>query len=167
MVPVAADVRTTPAISSRMSRQARRDTAPEIALRRALHRRGLRYRVHWSILGMPRRRADIAFPRSRVAIFVDGCFWHGCPDHGTDPKSNAQWWAAKLAGNRHRDEETAAHMGTLGWTVFRFWEHADMVAAADLIETAVRAAGVGQRRRYDEIGGRRTATSTEPAHLES
>jgi DNA mismatch endonuclease (patch repair protein) len=132
------DLQTTPATSLRMSRQARRDTAPEVAVRRELHRRGLRFRVHWPVVGMPRRLADIAFTRSKVAIFIDGCFWHGCPEHGTDPKNNARWWAAKLAGNRVRDEETTAHLRAAGWTVLRFWEHTDPVDTADQIEVVVR-----------------------------
>jgi DNA mismatch endonuclease (patch repair protein) len=114
---------TTPAISARMSRQARRDTAPEVALRRELHRRGLRFRVDWPIPGMPRRRADIAFTRKRVAIFVDGCFWHRCPIHKTPPANNSAWWASKLDMNVRRDRETEAHLQALGWTVLRFWEH--------------------------------------------
>ena len=106
-----------------MSLQARRDTQPELALRRALHARGYRYRVDWALPGMPRRRADIAFPRRRVAIFVDGCFWHSCPVHKTAPANNSQWWAQKLAKNVSRDRETDEYLRDLGWTVLRFWEH--------------------------------------------
>jgi DNA mismatch endonuclease (patch repair protein) len=106
-----------------MSLQARRDTQPELALRRALHARGYRYRVDWALPGMPRRRADIAFPRRRVAIFVDGCFWHSCPVHKTAPASNSQWWAQKLAKNVSRDRETDEYLRNMGWTVLRFWEH--------------------------------------------
>lgn len=120
-------------VAARMSRQARRDTAPEVALRRELHRRGLRFRVEYPIPGMPRRRADIAFTRAKIAVFVDGCFWHGCPDHKGKPAANAAWWAAKLAGNVARDHETDAHLRALGWTVLRFWEHTDIDSAADAV----------------------------------
>ena len=125
------------ATSRRMSRQRTRDTAPELALRRELYRRGLRYRVDWPIPGMPRRRADVAFSGARVAVFVDGCFWHGCPKHKTSPKGNAAWWSAKLARNIERDQETADHLTSLGWTVLRFWEHEDMAEAAARVERAV------------------------------
>ena len=85
---------------------------------------------------MPRRRADILFTRARIAVFVDGCFWHGCPEHETRPASNATWWAAKLTRNVERDRETDAHLDELGWVVFRVWEHADMAAAAGEITEA-------------------------------
>jgi DNA mismatch endonuclease (patch repair protein) len=84
---------------------------------------GYRYRVDWPLPGMPRRRADIAFTRRHVVIFVDGCFWHGCPDHKTAPASNAAWWTQKLAGNVQRDRETDENLRVAGWTVLRFWEH--------------------------------------------
>jgi DNA mismatch endonuclease (patch repair protein) len=83
-----------------------RDTAPELALRRELHRRGLRYRVDMPVIPGLRRRADVVFPRARVAVFVDGCFWHGCPQHATFAKSNAAFWAAKIAANKARDTDT-------------------------------------------------------------
>ncbi|MFG3657294.1 very short patch repair endonuclease [Streptomyces sp. NPDC047706] len=106
-----------------MSRQGRRDTAPEVAVRRLLHASGLRYRVNVPVPGMPRRTIDIVFPRAKLAIFLDGCFWHGCPQHATQPKSNAEWWRVKLDKNMSRDAETTAHLVTEGWTVLRFWEH--------------------------------------------
>jgi DNA mismatch endonuclease (patch repair protein) len=123
-------------VSARMSRQRRRDTAPELNLRRALHRRGLRYRVDLPLPGLPRRRADIVFTRARIAIFVDGCFWHSCPDHATRPSHNAEWWSEKLARNVARDRETDERLTSAGWTVMRFWEHADPVEAADAVEAA-------------------------------
>lgn len=131
---------TTPQTSARMSRQARRDTAPELALRRELHRRGLRFRVHWPLPDMPRRRADIAFTRAKVVVFVDGCFWHSCPEHGTSAKNNAEWWASKLAGNARRDHETAERLRILGWTVCRIWEHQDASESADLVLSAITEA---------------------------
>lgn len=115
----------------------RRDTPCELALRSAVHRLGLRFRVDWPLPGT-RRRADLAFVTARVAVFVDGCFWHGCPEHATWPKANAAWWRAKLAGNVARDRDTDAHLRRAGWRVLRFWEHADMVRAARRVERAVR-----------------------------
>lgn len=131
---------TDPSTSARMSMQRTRDTAPEWRLRKILHGRGLRYRVDAAVPGLPRRRADVLFPRQRIAVFVDGCFWHGCPEHKSAPKSNAAWWAAKLAGNIERDWETDAHLVSLGWLVLRFWEHEDPADAADRVESVVRRA---------------------------
>lgn len=122
----------------RMSAQRRRDTAPELALRRELHRRGRRYRVDRPPLPGVRRRADLVFPLAKVAVFVDGCFWHRCPVHATAPKNNAQWWAAKLDGNVARDRDTDARLAAAGWTVVRVWEHEDAAAAADAVEAALR-----------------------------
>ena len=121
-----------------MSRQARRDTAPELALRRELHARGLRYRLCHPVPGFPRRTIDVAFPGAQVAVFVDGCFWHGCPEHGTGPKANDRWWAEKLARNGERDRETDAALAAAGWHVLRFWEHEDAARAADRVESLVR-----------------------------
>lgn len=134
---------TDPRTSLRMSRQRSRDTEAEWTLRRLLHARGLRYRVDAVLPGLPRRRADILFPRQRVAVFVDGCFWHGCPDHKTFPKTNAAWWAMKLARNVERDRETDAHLADLGWNVIRIWEHEDSELAADRVQAAVRPGRVG------------------------
>jgi len=103
-----------------------RDTGPELALRRMLHARGLRYRVDHALPFDRRRRADIVFTRARVAVFVDGCFWHGCPEHGTTPRTNSTFWAAKIARNRARDADTDARLAEAGWTVLRFWEHEDV-----------------------------------------
>jgi DNA mismatch endonuclease, patch repair protein len=123
-----------------MSRQRTRNTTPEVLLRRELHRRGLRYRVDAPLPGMPRRRADLLFTRAKVAVFVDGCFWHGCPEHKTAPRTNGSWWAAKLARNIERDRETGTHLDSLGWTVLRVWEHENMRHAATDIEQIVRSA---------------------------
>jgi DNA mismatch endonuclease (patch repair protein) len=89
---------------------------------------------------MPRRRADIAFTRRHIAVFVDGCFWHACPEHGTAPASNAAWWTAKLETNVRRDRDTDARLAGTGWMALRFWEHQDAVTAADAIEAVVRGA---------------------------
>ncbi|WP_419705844.1 very short patch repair endonuclease [Promicromonospora sp. NFX87] len=129
---------TTADVSARMSRQARKDTAPELALRRELHRRGLRYRVEYPVPDRPRRRMDIAFTRVKIAVFVDGCFWHACPVHGTSPRANGDWWAAKLSRNIARDRDTDARLAGLGWTVVRAWEHELAETVADLIEALVR-----------------------------
>lgn len=106
-----------------MSVARRRDTKPELDVRRLLHARGLRYRVTYPVPGRPRRTIDIAFTRRRVAVFLDGCFWHGCPEHGTTPTANQEWWTAKLESNAARDRETTAHLEDRGWAVLRFWEH--------------------------------------------
>ena len=121
-----------------MERQGRRDTKPELALRRELHHLGLRYRVDTVPLPGLRRRADVVFPRARVAVYLDGCFWHGCSTHGTQPKANAEWWAAKLDANRRRDADTDARLAAAGWRVVRIWEHDDPVEAAIGISDLVR-----------------------------
>jgi DNA mismatch endonuclease, patch repair protein len=116
-----------------MAAQSRRDTQPEMALRRALHASGYRYRVDWPLPGLPRRRADIAFPARRVAVFVDGCFWHRCPSHKSAPANNREWWAAKLAANVERDRHTDDHLRRLGWTVVRVWEHEPPDEAVEIV----------------------------------
>lgn len=126
-------------VSGRMSRQRRRDTKPEVAIRKLLHAWGLRFRVTWPIPGMSRRTADIAFTRARVAVFVDGCFWHVCPQHRTSPASNADWWAEKLAKNQARDLATNEHLNDIGWRVVRIWEHEDPIDAAERIRSEVHA----------------------------
>ncbi|WP_127784993.1 very short patch repair endonuclease [Rhodococcus sp. X156] len=121
-----------------MSALARRDTAPELALRRELHRRGLRYRLQVKVPGNRRRTIDIAFTRAKVAVFVDGCFWHGCPVHATKPMANSDWWRWKIEGNQARDENTTQLLEDAGWSVLRIWEHESADAAADQV---VRALG--------------------------
>lgn len=109
--------------SRRMSSLKRKDNDAELAVRRLLHGAGYRYRVQYPVPGLPRRTIDIAFTRARLAVFIDGCFWHGCPRHGTTPSSNAAWWAQKLDANLRRDRDTAAHLEREGWSVIRAWEH--------------------------------------------
>ncbi|UOQ88051.1 very short patch repair endonuclease [Agromyces endophyticus] len=117
----------------------RRDTTTELAVRRLLHARGLRYRVDYAPLAtLRRRRADIVFTRAKVAVFIDGCFWHGCPEHATHPKQNADYWAPKLEANISRDRDTDARLAAAGWTVLRFWEHEVAARVAATIEAAVR-----------------------------
>lgn len=120
-----------------MSRLGRRDTAPELALRSELHRRGLRFRVDRSpVLGV-RSRADIVFGPARVAVYVDGCFWHSCPEHATKPKANAEFWERKLKRNRERDAETNELLREREWAVLRIWEHEHPVESADRVEKLV------------------------------
>lgn len=125
-------------IRRRMQRQARRDTKSELALRRELWRRGLRYRVDMAPINGLRRRADMVFTRTRVAVYVYGCYWHSCPDHATVPKANREWWLAKLEANVRRDRDTDARLHAAAWEVVRIWEHEAIVAAADRIESLVR-----------------------------
>lgn len=119
-----------------MSRQRTAGTQPELAIRSELHRRGLRYRVNDR--GLP-GRPDIVFTRARIAVQVDGCFWHGCPEHGSVPKSNTEWWRTKLEANRDRDVRNDATLSADGWLVIRVWEHEDPSAVADTIEAEWRA----------------------------
>lgn len=133
--------RDTPPASSaeslrRMRRQRQRDTAAEVAIRSLLHRSGFRFRVDYPLPGL-RRRADIAFPRARVAVMVDGCFWHSCPQHGTQPKENAAWWREKIECNVARDRDTDARLAAAGWVSLRIWEHEDPAEAAARISTVV------------------------------
>jgi DNA mismatch endonuclease (patch repair protein) len=106
-----------------MSRQARAGTLPEMALRRLLHAQGLRYRVGWPVPGLRRRTIDVAFTKAQVAVYIHGCFWHGCPQHGTAPQANSAWWRDKLERNRARDEGTRRHLEQLGWVTVEIWEH--------------------------------------------
>lgn len=129
-----------------MSRLGQRDTTPELALRSELHRRGLRFRVDRPPVPGIRTRADIVFPREKVAVYVDGCFWHSCPDHGTMPKANADFWEPKLARNKERDREINAALQEKGWAVERVWEHEDPAQAADRVERAIRFARKRERR---------------------
>ena len=133
-----------------MSRQSTRDTAPEMALRRRLHADGFRFRVNRAPLTGLRRKADIVFTRQRVAVFVDGCFWHRCPEHGTMPASNAEWWETKLERNVERDAETNRLLIEAGWTVVRFWEHEDADDAAMRVEEIVKGSELASPPRCRE-----------------
>ena len=134
---------SSPEVTRRMRATKRRDTPAELALRSELHARGLRYRVDWSPVVGIRRRADVVFKEARVAVYVDGCFWHGCPQHATWPKSNAQWWRSKIEGNVARDRDTDALLEARGWAVIRVWEHDGILEAAERVVRAVRRAGRG------------------------
>lgn len=120
-----------------MSEQRTIGTTPELALRKVLFAMGMRYRVGYKVPGMPRRSIDIAFPGPKVAVFIDGCFWHGCPEHCIPPKNNADWWKAKLERNVARDKETTEHLQQSGWTVVRLWEHLPVAEAAVRVRAAV------------------------------
>ncbi|MFG2302183.1 very short patch repair endonuclease [Actinacidiphila glaucinigra] len=142
-----AGLESTPKIRARMSSQRSRDTDIEIALRRTLHAAGLRYRVHRRPLKGVRREADILFGPARVAVFVDGCFWHGCPVHATWPKNNATFWRDKIEKNRARDIDTDSRLAEAGWVSVRIWEHESAAEAAQRIIALVR------ERRAVWVGG--------------
>jgi DNA mismatch endonuclease (patch repair protein) len=126
-----------------------RDTKPELALRRAVHALGLRYRVSARPIKSIRRTADLVFTRTKVAVFLDGCFWHGCPEHHTKAATNAEFWAEKVARTRERDAETDRILKEAGWTVIRVWEHEDPEKAAVRVAEqvqALRSQGVARPR---------------------
>jgi DNA mismatch endonuclease (patch repair protein) len=117
------------------------DSRPEVAVRSAVHALGLRFRKHIAPLPDLRCRADLVFARQRIAVFIDGCFWHGCPEHGVSPTTNSAYWQAKLGGNAKRDRRNDATLMKAGWTVIRIWEHEDArVAALRIAEAVHRAA---------------------------
>jgi DNA mismatch endonuclease (patch repair protein) len=118
-------------VSALMSRMPRAGSKPELAVRRDLHRRGLRFRVNYAALP---GRPDIAFTRVRLAVFIDGCFWHLCSEHGSIPKNNAEWWRAKLERNVERDREKDDLLAARGWEVLHIWTHVPPTVAADMIE---------------------------------
>ncbi|HEU5063660.1 MAG TPA: very short patch repair endonuclease [Solirubrobacterales bacterium] len=120
-----------------MRRNRRRDSRPELALRRALHRSGMRFRVDLPIRTEARTvRPDIVFTRARLAVFIDGCFWHCCPQHGTSPKANPRYWRPKLARNVERDRLVDAALSAAGWSVLRAWEHEDPEEVANRVTAA-------------------------------
>lgn len=122
----------------RMQRVRQKNTSAESALRRELHARGLRYRIHVPVLAKSRRVADVAFSGLRVAVFVDGCFWHGCPLHATWPKENAEFWRVKILANQERDRDTDERLRAEGWTVVRVWAHEPPERAARRIATIIK-----------------------------
>lgn len=121
-----------------MQANKRRDTLPELRIRSALFRLGLRFRVDRRPVAVITGRADIVFTRRRVAVFVDGCYWHGCPTDYVAPATNAGYWSAKVDGNRRRDLATTAALLGAGWRVVRVWEHEEPTAVATAIATIVR-----------------------------
>ncbi|MXZ30135.1 MAG: very short patch repair endonuclease [Acidimicrobiia bacterium] len=120
-----------------------RDTKPELRVRSAVHRRGLRYRVAARPIQDLPRTADMVFRPAKVAVFIDGCFWHGCPEHYTQPRTNADYWSAKIARNKGRDSETDQRLRDAGWTVLRYWEHEPVQEVVEDIVTTVNASRNG------------------------
>jgi DNA mismatch endonuclease (patch repair protein) len=132
-------VPTTPAATRIGKANKRQGTKAEVRLRSNLHRDGLRFRKdHLVRAGGVRVHVDVVFTRRRVAIFVDGCFWHGCPEHLHVPKANRDWWEWKLAATHRRDWDTDRGLHQAGWAVVRVWEHEDVYEAADRVEAAWR-----------------------------
>ena len=150
---------SSPAVRAVLARNGRRDTAPELALRRELHALGLRYLVDASPAGTSRRRrSDVVVRGSRLAVQVHGCFWHGCPEHFHAPKANADWWRLKLASITARDQDTLQMLRAAGWLPVIVWEHEDMVAAA-------RAIHALDRRRRRDAGHPVPAGRDPPARM--
>jgi DNA mismatch endonuclease (patch repair protein) len=148
---------STQAVRQRMQRQRTRDTAPELAVRRLLHQAGLRYRVDTPPLPGMRRRADVVFRPARVALFVDGCFWHGCPQHGSRAThANTGYWAQKVVRNQERDRTTDEALAQAGWLAIRAWEHEGPASVAARVAEAVV-------RRRQERETLRTAPRTAAA----
>lgn len=130
---------STPAVRASMRANRSSDTAPELALRRELHRRGLRFRVNMQPIVGVRRTADVVFTRRKIAVFLDGCFWHGCSTHYRAPAQNGSYWRSKLERNIRRDEAVNELLERAGWTVIRVWEHESVEDAADRIMQVVSA----------------------------
>jgi DNA mismatch endonuclease (patch repair protein) len=127
----------------------KRDTSPELALRRAVHGLGLRYRVAERPLRDRRWTADLVFRSARVAVFVDGCYWHGCPTHFKPPRTNSDYWGPKIARNKDRDALVDRTLANEGWAVVRFWEHDDPVRAASRVAEVV-GGRTGRAERLEE-----------------
>jgi DNA mismatch endonuclease (patch repair protein) len=136
-----------------MAAYRQRDTKPELDLRSALHRRGLRFNVNRAPIPAIRRRADVLFPRARVAVYVHGCFWHGCFEHASWPKNNADWWRRKIEANRARDRDTLRRLEDAGWAGIEIWEHEAPEEAAGRIQQLVleRRAAIESRNRDRHI----------------
>lgn len=146
-------------VRSRMQLQRTRDTAPEMAVRRRLHAMGLRYRVDHPPLSGLRRRADIVFGPTRVPVYLDGCFWHGCPEHGTRANSvNSWYWPDKIAKNKGRNEDTDRRLQAAGWAVVRSWEHCDPQEVAETVARLVRA----RRLAVADVTPAQAASPTRP-----
>jgi DNA mismatch endonuclease, patch repair protein len=137
---------SSPATRRAMQANRRRDTGPEMAIRRLVHATGLRYRVDARPLPAARHTADMIFTRARVAVFIDGCWWHGCAEHYRPPASNTDYWAGKVARNRERDRLADQVLIAAGWTIIRIWEHDAPESAARRIEATVREVTHSRRR---------------------
>lgn len=155
--------------SEQMARIGSRNTSPELRLRKALWKEGLRYRLH---MRTPAGRPDLVFPGKKICVYIDGCFWHGCPDHYVLPRSRQPFWLEKLRTNVQRDRQQTAELEALGWTVIRVWEH----EAAEQLEASVerirRAILDGEpempvRWRVDKVEVVNPSTDLERRHLVS
>jgi len=125
-------------VSARMKRNPKFNTGLELRLRSELHRRGMRFRIHLAIsICGSKVRPDVVFTRQRLAVFVDGCFWHCCPEHGVMPRHNSKYWVEKFARNRRRDAKVNQELATSDWSVMRLWEHLPITAAADIVAAAL------------------------------
>ncbi|WP_244315828.1 very short patch repair endonuclease [Streptomyces albidochromogenes] len=124
---------TSTAVRAVMTANKGRDTKPELLLRSILYRRGLRYRVNARPIPNLRRTADLVFVKARVAVFVDGCYWHGCPDHYRPAMKRSRFWQEKIQGNQARDADTNQRLREQGWSVVRVWEHENPDSAAEKI----------------------------------
>lgn len=129
----------TAAVRRNMQANRGRDTEPELKLRSILHAHGLRFRVCQPVPFDRRRRADITFTRVGLFVFIDGCFWHGCPEHFVEPKTRTDFWLTKIRGNQQRDLDTTERLEAMGYTVLRFWEHDDPDAIAMTVEGTYRS----------------------------
>jgi DNA mismatch endonuclease, patch repair protein len=153
--PIGKSWAASPAVRRVMQGNRSRDTKPEVAVRSAVHALGMRYRVSARPLAGLRRTADLVFRSARVAVFVDGCFWHGCPAHHSPPKTNAAYWSTKIQGNKSRDRDTTERLRMEGWTVLRFWSHEEPMSVAAQIADVV-----GTNNRV----GKLTARKKESCH---
>ena len=131
-------IRPSTETSRRMKSQKTRDTQCELKVRAVLHSKGLRYRVDTQPLKGLKRKADIVFRRTQVAVFIDGCFWHGCKKHREPSKTNTEWWTDKILSNQHRDRDTDIRLESEGWIVIRAWEHENPQHVAERVEVAVK-----------------------------
>lgn len=148
---------TSEAIRKTMQGCRHRDTKPELALRSAVHRLGLRYRTAVRPVPSLARTADLVFSRVKLAVFLDGCFWHGCPEHSSLPQAHSSYWEPKLRRNKERDAETNAALRAAGWTVLRIWEHEDPAVAAETVKSLYST--LMSARREEQDSGRRRRLS--------
>lgn len=139
------------AVSRRMARTPGKDNPRERQLRSALHHQGMRFRIHYPAIPGTKRSIDIAFTRSRLAVFCDGCFWHGCPIHATLPKANREWWMGKIATNKARDFDTDTRLANSGWAVLRIWEHVPVDDAVSLIRLRLQQISADEPARGQQV----------------